>query len=138
MAREIQFIIDPADRPKNDPAVKEDRGGAARLRELGISVQCVLDIYDDLGAPRTPAAPTFRALIPKIWDEPAIERGLHPALAARRVAERYLARGLIPRPPDGFDADYDGRGGVFISIRDHTTNKSCRARWVLALRSRRC
>src|SRR5262245_61547733 len=27
MAREIQFVIDPADRPKNDPAVKEVSSG---------------------------------------------------------------------------------------------------------------
>jgi orotate phosphoribosyltransferase/AMMECR1 domain-containing protein len=94
------------------------RGGAARLRERGVSVACIFDVHRDLGAPPLPQMPGYRSLLPDRWAEPSINQGLHPALAARQVAERYLMTGMVPRPPERFDAEYDGRGGVFISMRE--------------------
>jgi AMMECR1 domain-containing protein/orotate phosphoribosyltransferase len=98
-------------------------GGEERLRSLGYSVECLFDLYRDLQMPPPPRFFQFRSVLPSAWEEPAIEDGLPPAVAARRVAERYLASGKLPHPPRRFDRDYDGRGGVFVSFRERDTER---------------
>jgi AMMECR1 domain-containing protein/orotate phosphoribosyltransferase len=96
--------------------------GLPRLRALGYRIEYLFDVVDDLEM-REPLYPyTYQAVLPASWDEPPIEDGLHPAVVARKVAERYLESHQVPRPPRRLDADYDGRGGVWVSFRERETN----------------
>jgi orotate phosphoribosyltransferase/AMMECR1 domain-containing protein len=92
------------------------RGGAERAYEHGYRVEWIFDAWEDLGMSRrglipAPKAPTSRA------QGSAVEPGLPPATAARRIAEIYLSEGLVPQSPECFDREYDGSGGVFVSFR---------------------
>ena len=89
------------------------RGGLERARAEGYRVEYLYDITRDLGfslddCPGAAPRPATGA-----W----IEDGLHPAEAARRVAEFFLSRHTAPRPPTRFDRPCCGQGGVFVSFR---------------------
>ena len=96
--------------------------GFARMRERGYHMEAVFDVWLDLmhnmdDEPKVNRNPTrWVREIP--WDEQQAPEGLHPAHLARLAMDVYLGSGRIPRPPLRMDADYDARGGVWVSLRD--------------------
>ncbi len=103
------------------------RGGMEWASALGYRVEAIFDAWEDLAAPRSPVIPGHRRLASEVWAEERLPDALHPAIAARRVAEFYLSCGRMPRPPTRFDRPYDGRGGVYVSFRErHSDNRLAR------------
>ncbi len=94
------------------------RGGMEWAAALGYRTEAIFDAWEDLGAPRPNFVPGHKRFSAELWAPERIPDGLHPATAARRVAEFYLTSGLMPGPPHCFDAEYDGQGGVYVSFRD--------------------
>jgi orotate phosphoribosyltransferase len=92
------------------------QGGAEWAYGHGYRVDSVFDVWHDIGMAATKNTDPAQPLDITEGACP-IESGLNPAVAARRIAEAYLADGVPPRPPDRFDAIYDGRGGVWVSFR---------------------
>lgn len=96
------------------------RGGCEFANRNGYRAEWLFDIWDDLemreGKPDSRreflAAPGYHQ----------IADGLAPALVARRAMEYYLDTGCAPHPPRRLDKDYDGRGGVFVSLRERGTD----------------
>lgn len=99
-----------------------NRGGTERLNALGYRVDTIFDIWDDVGAPRPVYVPGCKRAGNLDWSDEPVPDGLHPATAARLVAERYLETGICLRPPHRFDAVYDGRGGAWVSFRERVTD----------------
>jgi AMMECR1 domain-containing protein/orotate phosphoribosyltransferase len=99
------------------------RGGAAKVRDLGYRMEALFELGTDLPFPAPPQVPEFRRLLPAAWPAARIEPGLHPATAARRIAEYYVEHGAPPAPPLSLDREYDARGGVFVSLRDRRTSR---------------
>ncbi|HEX4959884.1 MAG TPA: AMMECR1 domain-containing protein [Thermoanaerobaculia bacterium] len=99
------------------------RGGAERALGLGYRVEWIFDVWKDLEMPRPVYTPGFRRASPERWGSQKIADGLHPAVAARRVAEIYLDCGEVPLPPASFDPPVDGRGGVYVSFREPASEK---------------
>ncbi|MBI3928083.1 MAG: AMMECR1 domain-containing protein [Armatimonadetes bacterium] len=97
------------------------RGGLEKLRALGYRVEVLFDIWKDLEQTMPAYIPVHRQLLPESWGDP-LPDGLHPAVAARATIERFLSSGKAPRPPSGFDRLYDGRGGVFVSLRERDSD----------------
>jgi orotate phosphoribosyltransferase/AMMECR1 domain-containing protein len=103
------------------------RGGMEWASALGYRVESIFDVWEDLAAPRPNFMPGHKRFPAELWSLEKLPEGLHPAIAARRTAEFYLTRGLMPGPPKCFDADYDGRGGVYVSFRErHNDNRLAR------------
>ncbi len=93
-------------------------GGLQKLRALGYRAEVLFDIYDDIGMEQSSKfIPFYQRFTPAKWGTHRIEDGLHPATAARRIAEAYLRDREVPLPPHRFDREYDARGGVFVSFR---------------------
>jgi AMMECR1 domain-containing protein/orotate phosphoribosyltransferase len=96
-------------------------GGFGRMREMGYHMEALYDIYEDFmnnmdNEPNVNTNPTL--FFPDMaWHEQAVPDGLHPADVARRVMAEYLRSGKALKPPQALDKDYDGRGGVWVSIR---------------------
>ena len=89
-------------------------GAAEWLRSCGYRVETIFNVWTDLE--RTPS----RKAHPPTdvdWASERLASNLAPAQAVRQTAEIFLRKGLAPRPPEAFDRDYDGSGGVFVSIR---------------------
>ena len=100
-----------------------DRGGAEWARARGYRIETLFDAWDDLRLPRPEPPPAWRRALDAVeWADETLPAGLDPATAARRVAERYLDDGRALRPPEALDDVYDGRGGVFVSLRDRDTD----------------
>lgn len=93
------------------------RGGLEKLQALGYRVEVLFDIWQDLGMEAMRYRPAHERLTPPSWGPRAVPDGLHPAVAARRAAELYLADRQVPQPPRTLDQDYDARGGTFVSFR---------------------
>ncbi|HEY1733642.1 MAG TPA: hypothetical protein VGG23_04270, partial [Acidimicrobiales bacterium] len=93
------------------------RGGRERAEALGYRVATAFDVWDDLGMRGPEPTPAYLDEIPERWAAAAVPDGLHPAVAARRVAEHFVATGEVLRPPAMFDRAEDGRGGTFVSLR---------------------
>jgi orotate phosphoribosyltransferase len=103
------------------------RGGMEWASALGYRVDAIFDVWEDLGAPRPKFIPGHKRFSAELWAEEKLPEGLHPATAARRTAEFYLTSGLMLNPPRSFDAEYDGRGGVYVSFRErHNDNRLAR------------
>jgi orotate phosphoribosyltransferase len=95
--------------------------GFAYLRSRGYRMEAVYDIWRDFiaampGEPLPPENPTKTASDPA-WDAAAAPEGLHPARLARLAIEALLERGRAPRPPARVAGEWDGRGGVWVSVR---------------------
>ncbi|HOV85720.1 MAG TPA: hypothetical protein PLM79_05110 [Syntrophobacteraceae bacterium] len=97
-------------------------GGIERLNALGYRVECIFDSVRDLQIDEPLPSTPHLDLLPDSWDHPPIPDGLHPATAARMTMEHYLRTGKVPRPPGRMDSNYDGRGGVFVSLRERETS----------------
>jgi orotate phosphoribosyltransferase/AMMECR1 domain-containing protein len=98
------------------------RGGREWASALGYRVEAVFDAWQDLAIANPPFVPGHMRFSSEIWADNAVPDGMHPAVAARRVAEFYLSYGLMLRPPARFDEQYDGSGGVFVSFRERDTD----------------
>lgn len=92
-------------------------GGLERIRSLGYRAEALFDVYQDLGMSLPTYRPIHERLLPRQWGPSTIPDGLHPATAARRVVEAFLKDGVVPRPPEHLDQEYDARGGTFVSFR---------------------
>ena len=113
-------------------------GGWARLRSRGLRMEMVFDVFRDMvpiaDPPRMVPANPHARLPPFTWADVAAPDGLHPTALARRVMECFLAGEPIPRPPSALDADYDTRGGAWVSVRSRANVFDRHARnglWVL-------
>ncbi len=93
------------------------RGGRQYAEGRGYRVETSFDIWDDIGMREPPQIPGFLANMPLVWSRQRLPDGLHPAVAARRVAEHYLRTGEALRPPARFDAPETDPGGAFVSLR---------------------
>ena len=92
-------------------------GGRERAEALGYRVAISFNIWDDLGMRDPDPIPGFVAATPAAWSERSVPSGLHPAEAARRVAEHLIAHDEVLGPPTTFDRIEDGGGGTFVSLR---------------------
>jgi orotate phosphoribosyltransferase/AMMECR1 domain-containing protein len=96
--------------------------GFARMRERGYRMEAVFDVFQDLmenmeDEPNVDRNPTrYPGEIP--WDDAQAPEGLHPAHLARLGMDAFLGCGKLPRAPRSLDADYDSRGGAWVSLRD--------------------
>ncbi|MDM7853882.1 AMMECR1 domain-containing protein [Cellulomonas alba] len=97
------------------------RGGIEQVRAQGYRVETVLDIWRDVGMPLADHVHDH-ACVAVTWADAQATGGLHPAVLAREVADELLRSGRTLRPPAALDADYDGRGGVYVSFRDRRTD----------------
>jgi orotate phosphoribosyltransferase/AMMECR1 domain-containing protein len=103
------------------------RGGMEWAAALGYRIEALFDAWEDLGAPRRSFVPGHKRFASERWADETLPDGLHPAIAARQIAEFYLRRGWMPRPPRRFDDEYDGRGGVYVSFRErHSDHRLAR------------
>ena len=93
------------------------KGGAEWAEALGMKVRTLFDIWRDLEQVIATYEPRAAREPPAWCTSTRIPDGLAPAAVARLVAEAVLLDRPVPQPPAGFDAEYDGRGGVFVSIR---------------------
>ncbi len=86
----------------------------------GYRAEWLFDIWQDLEMDSGNTSPrrAFRAA----RGEYRIAEGLAPAVVARQAMQYYLATGYAPQPPLRLDKDYDGRGGVFVSLRERATD----------------
>jgi orotate phosphoribosyltransferase len=97
-------------------------GGFARMQERGYQMETVYDIWDDFiyhmeGEPDPLPNPT-KVFPDWTWQGTTAPEGAHPAHIARMIMESYLRCGQVLRPPTSFDAEYDGAGGIWVSVRD--------------------
>lgn len=97
-------------------------GGFARLQERGLRMESLFDAVTDL----SPQIDGPDAVLPRngsknfptlVWDESTFPEGVHPATLAREVIARVVSGRPLPRPPQRLDRDYDGSGGVWVSVR---------------------
>ncbi len=95
------------------------RGGCEFAAENGYRAEWLFDIWEDLEM-RPDMMP--RAAVPAARGAYRIADGLAPAAVARQTMEYYLSCGYAPHPPRHLDCDYDGRGGVFVSLRERGTD----------------
>jgi AMMECR1 domain-containing protein/orotate phosphoribosyltransferase len=96
------------------------RGGCEFAQLNGYRAEYLFDIWDDLGM-RIEGADQVRSLT-AVTGGGRIPDGLDPADAARRAMEYFLSTGYAPQPPSYLDKNYDGRGGVFVSLRERATD----------------
>jgi orotate phosphoribosyltransferase len=98
------------------------RGGLEWASALGYRVEWIFDAWEDLSTPKPPFVPGHKRLGGEKWAEERLPDGLDPATAARRVTEHYLRTGTMLMPPQRFDREVDGRGGVFVSFRERNSD----------------
>ncbi len=91
------------------------RGGLEWATAKGYRVETLLDITADLGMPLH-SRPEPMPQLPRSGGPP-LPDGLEPAALARLTAEHVLRWRTTPTPPARLDAEYDARGGVFVSFR---------------------
>lgn len=95
----------------------------SRLQEEGLHTESVFDIKTDFVAPLD--GPPIRYDPESIlestgWSDHAAPEGLHPAQLARLTIEEYLRSGRVLRPPERVEGDWDGSGGVLVSLRSRS------------------
>ena len=93
------------------------RGGRERIEARGYRVATLFDVFADLQAPMPAYVPGHLRFAPDTWSSHRVPAGLHPAHAARHVAEHLLDTGSVPLPPVHFDREVDGVGGAYVSFR---------------------
>jgi orotate phosphoribosyltransferase/AMMECR1 domain-containing protein len=96
-------------------------GVGSLLTEDGLRAEAIFDTDKDLrplmeGEELPPLNPG--KVFPKFtWSRTRAAERQHPAILARAAIASFLQTGSVPRPPRALDATYDGRGGVFVSLR---------------------
>lgn len=98
------------------------RGGVERAEALGYRMHAIFDIWDDIGMERTRPTPGYRR-VPEPPQAGQIEDGLTPPQIARAAARQLLAQGTAPRPPNLVNTALGAPGGVWVSLRDRSTNE---------------
>ncbi len=98
------------------------RGGANWIRSLGYKMEYLFDIWPDLMDSIASRLPSPGTRPPQLDENIHISNGLTPADAVRLMIGHYLKNGLLPQPPDTFDKEYDGQGGIFVSLRCRNNN----------------
>ncbi len=93
------------------------RGGRERAEALGYRVAISFNIWDALSCATEPLPGFVARHGHPFLSAQSVPSGLHPAVAARRVAEHLIAHDEVLRPPATFDRIEDGRGGTFVSVR---------------------
>ncbi len=92
------------------------RGGRERAQARGykgqVPLRCGRTLKIRVASVRRPTS-----LVPRVWSPMSAPEGCHPAVVARRVAEHFIQTAEVLRPPDRFDREEDGRGGVWVSFR---------------------
>jgi orotate phosphoribosyltransferase/AMMECR1 domain-containing protein len=96
------------------------RGGCEFAYRNGYRAEWLFDIWEDLAMQEDDPAP--RSVFHAALGTHRIANGLTPAAVARQAMEYYLSSGFAPHPPFHLDRDYDGRGGVFVSLRERVTD----------------
>lgn len=96
-------------------------GGYALMQERGYHMQALYDIWDDfmtrMEGEQVPL-PNPSKWFPEFnWSAKPAPEDLHPAHLARAVLLEYADSGELLRPPKRFKGDYDGAGGVWVSLR---------------------
>jgi AMMECR1 domain-containing protein len=86
----------------------------------GYRAEWLFDIWRDLEMLRLEVPPQSTASV--AIGGHRIADGLTPAAVARQTMQYYLSCGYAPQPPLNLDRDYDGRGGVFVSLRERRTD----------------
>jgi orotate phosphoribosyltransferase/AMMECR1 domain-containing protein len=92
-------------------------GGVEHARARGYRVETLFDVWDDLQMPRPSRAPLYQRHLPDRWSTERVRDGLPPARVARLVAEHLLTTDEVLRPPERFELDETGPGGVWVSFR---------------------
>src|SRR5262249_25239697 len=97
-------------------------GGFALMRERGYHMEALYDVWEDFtehmeGEEKLVRNPTKAFVYPTGWSSQRAPEGLHPAHLARVVLEKLLESEQLLLPPERLDRDYDGRGGIWISLR---------------------
>ena len=93
------------------------RGGVEHARARGYRIRTLFDIWDDMQMPRPDRAPLYLRHLPDHWSSERVPDRLHPAQAARRVAEHLIRTGEVLLPPREFADNEEGPGGVWVSFR---------------------
>ena len=93
-------------------------GGVEWAKSLGYKIETIFDVYDDFEMPIKAFQNANQNIFPTWDDKYQIQDGLSPADTSQRMIAHFLRYNLIPKPPNHFDKDYDGKGGVFVSLRD--------------------
>ena len=99
-------------------------GGYARMQERGYHMEAVYDIWDDFMSQmedeEQPLANPSKWFPAFEWHSERAPDDLHPAQLARVVISEYLSSGRLLRAPFRLDADYDSKGGVWVSLRSRS------------------
>lgn len=95
--------------------------GVADAQERGFHVETLFDLYEDLMANMEGEdKPVYNPskVFPEFqWSPQRAPERLHPAHLARIALLEYLTTGMLLRPPERMDRDYDSAGGAWVSLR---------------------
>jgi len=97
-------------------------GGIEWAQALGYRMETIFDVWTDLEMFESHQGPGYRSVEASFEPSRQVPDGLSPADAARWAAVHFLNYGLLPAPPQSFDRNYDGSGGVVVSFRDRRTD----------------
>jgi orotate phosphoribosyltransferase len=98
------------------------KGGTEWAQALGFKVETLFDVWADLEMAENQKIPGYSS-VPSAFDSGhKVPDGLSPADAARWVAGRFLASGLMPAPPENLDREYSASGGIMVSFRDRVSD----------------
>ena len=96
-------------------------GGFGRMRENGLHVAAVFDIWEDfmmrMPGEMVPARNPSKSFPAIHWSSVRAPEDLHPAELARVAIRHYLQTGSVLRPPGGLQGEHDAAGGVWVSLR---------------------
>jgi orotate phosphoribosyltransferase/AMMECR1 domain-containing protein len=98
------------------------RGGLEWANLAGYRTECLFDIWTELEMSHGIPNSSHIQGADLVFSNTRIPSGLSPVEVARQTADHYLRSGLIPQLPEFLDREYDGRGGVFVSFRERTTD----------------
>jgi AMMECR1 domain-containing protein/orotate phosphoribosyltransferase len=95
--------------------------GVSDARERGFHIESVYDIFEDFMAnmegEEKPVYNPSKVFPETPWSEVRAPEGLHPAHLARFALVEYLRTGMLPRPPERMDNEYNAAGGAWVSLR---------------------
>ena len=96
-------------------------GGIAWARSLGLRIETLFDVVNDLEAEWD--SPTRAADTVASDSNVRVPAGLTPADAARWIAEYYLRDRQVPHPPEFLAGNFDSTGGLMVSFRERSTDR---------------
>ena len=99
------------------------RGAKEWANAAGYRTVTLLDIWQDLGMAAFDSTYLGSLALRPPASTIALPEGLSPAALARRAAEAFLKTRQLPRAPATLDAEYDARGGTFVSFRRRSNDE---------------